>query len=311
MAFATKAEELAQAARDAEIAAAANAAAAAREERAAADQKANVGAAEAISAMFSQFGMQDLADWIVAQARAGKNANQVAVEVYDQPVYQKYFPAMKALRARGRAITEDQYRQVEQGYRDILAFAGLAGSAYDRPETFARLIESEVSPRELEARVADAKMVVDSTDPNVTRALREYYGITSNDLLAYALDPKGQGKDHVERLARSAVLAGVAETARLDLSRQYTESLAMDSMFNNSTEADYRDAANKAALLGANQSRLAAIEGDRFTGEDAADVALKGDAQKTLQSKRRAEREVARFSGSSGLSSGSLRRGSI
>lgn len=285
--------------------------AAAEAERAAAEKERNTSAAREIANMYSAYGMQDLADWIVASAVEGKNAQQLAVEVYDQPAYKKYFPAMDALRKKGHAITEAQYRQVEQGYRDVLSYAGLAGSVFDSTETFTRLMESEVSARELEERVADAKMVTDSTDPNVKRALREYYGITESDLVSYALDPQGRGKDHVERLARSATLRGIADTTRLNLSAQYAEGLANDSLFDNAKEADYREALAKVSMVNEVQTRLASLEGDTFTGDDAADVALKGNATKTLASRRRAEREAARFSGSVGLSSGSLRRGSL
>lgn len=268
-------------------------------------------AVEELKALFRGFGMDALADWIAQQAIEGRNVEQISVDIYDRPEYQQVFPAMKALRAKGHAITEAQYRQVEQGYRDILSYAGLAGSAYDSPATFTRLMESEVSPRELEARVADAKMVTDSTDPNVKRALREYYGITESDLMTYALDPQGQGKDHVERLARSATLRGIADTTRLNLSQQYAEGLATDSMFDNATEADYREALAKVSMVNEVQTRLAAIEGEKFTAEDAADAALKNDAQKVLASRRRAEREAARFAGSAGLASGSLKKGSL
>lgn len=268
-------------------------------------------AVDDLKAMFVQFGMADLAEWVAQQWIAGRTLEQIQADKYDQPAYQAHFPAMKALREKGHTISEGEYRQIERQYADVLDYAGLRGSVFDTPQTYQRLMESEVSAKVLEERVADAKMVVDATDPNVRQALQDYYGIGANDLLTYALDPKGHGKDHVERLARSATLRGIAQTTALNLSQQYAEQLAMDSAFNNSTEADYRDALAKASVVAQTQRRLASLDNTSFSDEDAADVAIKGDVQKALASKQRAEREVARFSASQGLASSSLRGGSI
>jgi hypothetical protein len=269
-------------------------------------------AVDALKAMFTGYGMGEIATWIAdAYTVQGKNLEQISVEIYDQPAYQKYFPAMAALRQQGKAITEGQYRAVEQGYKDVLNYAGLAGSVYDNGSTFQKLIESSVSTRELEERVNDAKMVAESTDPNVQRALKDYYGISANDLMLFALDPKGHGKDHVERLARSATLQGIARSTSLSLSQQYTEGLAVDPSLDNKTASDYREILSGVSALGQTQSRLAGIEGQQFSDQDAADVVIKSDAQKTLASKQRAAREATRFAGTSGISTGSLKGGGI
>jgi hypothetical protein len=248
----------------------------------------------------------DLAAWVESQIIAGKTEAEIAADIYDQPAYKAAFPAMEDLRKKGQTITEAEYRATEQTYRDTLAYYGLAGSPYDTSATITQLMKSVVSPRELETRLDDARAVAQSTDPNVKRALVDYYNINENDLMMYALDPAGQGKDYIERLSRTAVLAGVAETARLGLSKTYAESLAMDTAFDNRTEADVRETVQNAAALSVNQSRLAQLEGDTFTGEDALDIVAKKDQSKALASRKRAEREQSRFSGSSSASSRTL-----
>lgn len=264
--------------------------------------------AYALAAVFAQYGLTGLASWVqdMIVEHGDQAGYKISAEIYDRPEYQAAFPAMAALREKGMTISEAEYKATEQTYRDALSFYGLAGSAYDTQDTYTKLIESMVSPRELEARLDDARAVAMATDENVRRALTDYYGINANDLMVYALDPKGVGKDHVERLARSAVVAGVAATTQLQLDRQYVESLAMDSALDNSTEADVRTALNEAAQVKATQQRLAAIEGERYSDQEAVDIAVKNDAAKILKSRQRAQREVARFASSSGLSTQSL-----
>lgn len=268
-------------------------------------------AISSVAAELTRFGLVDLAAWVEQQIIAGKTEAEIAAAIYDQPAYKAAFPAMEELRKKGQTITEAEYRATEQTYRDTLAYYGLAGSTYDSPATITQLMKSMVSPRELESRLDNARAVSQATDPNVQRALVDYYGINANDLMIYALDPQGQGKDHVEKLARTAVLAGVAESARLGLSRTYAESLAMDSAFDNRTEADIRETVQSAAALSVNQSRLAQLEGETFTGEDALDIVAKKDQEKALASQKRANREKARFSGASGVTANALRGGGL
>lgn len=261
--------------------------------------------------MFNQYGLGGLAQWYLAGAVAGKTEAQLSEEVYDTPEYQAIFPAMKALRSKNRALREDQYMALQRSYEDVLYAYGLRGSVFDSKATFTKLMESEVSARELEERVADAKMVIDSADENVRKALVDYYGIGAQDLMIYALDPQGQGKDHVERMARSATLQGLARSTSLQLSRQYTETLAMDSAFDNSTEADMRNVLSDVTDVSRSQGRLAAIDQQAWSDEDAADVVVRRDAGKTLASRQRAAREQARFAGTSGTGSRSLARTGI
>lgn len=264
-----------------------------------------------LSAMFNQYGLNDLAAWYIKSVQSGMTDAEIAEAIYDQPAYKKRFPAMAALRAKGHALSEAEYLSVEKSYRDSMAAYGLAGSIYDSQATFTRLMESEVSVRELEERLSDAKMVVDSTDPNIKNALATNYGMTYGDLMTYALDPKGMGKDHVDKLARSAVLQGIAKSFSLQMDKVYSEQLAKDSAFNNATEADYRAALSDVANVASTQKRLGGVEGTKVTDADIADAVIKKDANKLLASQRRAQREAARFGGSSGVSASTLRRGSL
>jgi hypothetical protein len=257
--------------------------------------------------LFNRAGLGDLASWYVKRIREGATEDQIAIEIYDQPEYKTRFPAMEALRKRGQTITEGEYIQLERAYAQALSAYSLKGSAFDKKETYTRLIEADIDVQSLEERLADAQMVAQATDENIRKALAESYGIGVTDLMQYALDPVGVGKDHVERVARSATLQGLARTFSLNMSKAYSERLAMDTAFDNSTEADYRTALATVADLSESQSRLAAIEGGRFTSEDAADVVVLKDAKKTLASRQRAQREAARFAGTSAVTASTLR----
>lgn len=261
--------------------------------------------------LFNRAGLGSLATWYLQRVREGATDAQIAVEIYDQQAYRDRFPAMAALRSKGQAISEAEYVSMEKSYAQALDAYGLRGSAFDRKDTYTRLIESGVDTQTLEERLHSAKMVADATDPNIRNALMANYGIGVADLTQYALDPAGIGKDHVERLARSATLQGLARTFSLSMDRAYSEKLAADTAFDNSTEADFRSSLATVSDLASSQRRLAQVEGGRFTDEDAADVVVKKDSTKTLASRQRAAREAARFSGRAGVTASTLRDTSL
>jgi hypothetical protein len=181
---------------------------------------------------------------------------------------------------------------------------------FDSADDFTRLLENNVDPTEVRDRVAAAKLAVNQTDPNVAAQLREQYGITTTDLMAYALDP-AKNASYIQKLATSATIAGLSQTAGLGGDPARWEQYAQDAINRGMGQGQINEAVQSAAALSATQSRLANIEGDVFTGNDALDVTMNQDAAKTLASQRRAQREKARFSGSTGIGSGSLRTGSL
>jgi hypothetical protein len=257
--------------------------------------------------LFNKAGLGELAAWYVKRIREGATDAQIVVEMYDQPAYKARFPAMTKLRSQGQAITEGEYIAMEKSYAQALDAYGLRGSAFDQKTTYTRLIESGVDVQSLEERLNYAKNIADATDPNIRDALASTYGIGTTDLMQYALDPAGIGKDHVERIARSSTLMGLARTFSLNIGKSYAEQLAMDAAYDNSTEADFRSSLATVSDLATSQRRLAGVEGTRFTDEDAADVVVKKNQTKTLASRQRAAREAARFSGTSALSASTLR----
>lgn len=274
-------------------------------------------ASDALAEMFARWNMGGLSKWISDSIKAGKTDAEISVGIYDQPEYKQRFPAMESLRGKpGGAITEAEYLSLENGYKSVLRYYGLEDSMYDNPDDFASLISNGVSAREVEERMGLAKRLVESytADPNIRVALRANFPfVTDRDLMIYALDPQKKGRDHIEKLSRQAIVSGSAVTSGLTLSQRYASSLANDSMIRGMTDESgqlnedrVRETLASASAFSDKQRRLAAMDGESFTDEDAVDIAVKRDTKKALASRRRSLREQARFGGSSGIASGSL-----
>jgi hypothetical protein len=316
MTFATQEEELAQNARDSAYWAQQTAAEAARyQQEVTALQNART-LGETVAAMWSQYGLGSLGQWVIAMAVEGKNAEQIAIEIRKRDEYKARFPAMEALRLKaaqggGVPINEGDYLALERSYRQVFQAAGLPPTMWDTPDDYARLITADISAIEVQRRIAAAREAVDSTDANVRNQLAALYGITTTDLVAYALDPE-KNSDYIQRVATTSRIAGYSQTAGLGgMSRQAWEGYAQDLINQQVGDSQLREIIGDANARAEIQGRLAGIEGEQFTSGDALDIAVRKDSNKTLASQKRVEREKARFSGSQGLTTGSLRGSGI
>lgn len=262
--------------------------------------------------LLTAYGLGSLAQWIVDQQVAGADDLTIVTDLRKRPEYKARFPAMEELQkavnqgGAGGMITEADYISMEQAYMQAFQGSGLPANMFDSPDDFKRLIAARVSPNEVQRRVAAAKEAVDATDPNVRTNLLRMYGITTTDLMAYALDP-AKNADYLQRVATTSMLAGFGTSAGVSgLNRNQWEGYAQDLINEQASPEDIRTIISNAHTIADTQTRLAGIEGDQFTTSDALDITVRKDSSKTLASKRRADREKARFSGSQGLGSKGL-----
>ena len=232
-------------------------------------------------------------------------------------IYAKRFGGMAELAARGQAISEAEYIELERSYRNIMSNYGLPSTYYDRFDDYARLIGAGLSPNEVEQRVVAAKQAM---NPLVAAELREYYNVTDGDLTAYMLglvDEKGLGlasarnQDEIRQRGRLAQIGAAAEQAGFSMNRAQTERLAGTSIgqtidpFQMQTLSRLESEFNQARRIADRETTLAGIDNETFDQRDALAAAF-GDRQAQMASQRRGKRERARFAGSGGASAGSL-----
>ena len=278
-----------------------------------------------LSGLFRQFGFADaditslmgqVEGWI-QQGLADAGTEPVLMKFRDTDIYKRRFAGMAELTARGQAITEAEYIQLESSFRNVMSNYGLPDTYYDNYDDYARLIGAGLSPREVEERVVAAKQAM---NPLVAAELREYYGVGEGDLTAYMLgltDEKGlqvasaRNQEEIRTRGRLAQIGGAAERAGFSMTKEQTERLAGTSIgqtidpFQMGTLAQLEGTFGQARRIADRETTLAGIDNETFDQRDALAAAF-GDRQAQMASERRGKRERARFSGSGGVSAGSL-----
>jgi hypothetical protein len=231
---------------------------------------------------------------------------QHTLQLQETPEYQKRFKANTArIKAGLQVLTPSEYLSVEDTYRQVLRSYGL--KQFDTDEYVSQFISNDVSPTELSNRVQLAVQRVQNADPAVSKTLRDYYGIGQADLVAYTLDPATQFQK-IERQVQAAEIGTAARIQGLETGVGVAEQLAAQGV----TLAEAQKGYATIADILPTAEKLSGIYGKTMDtyGQSQAEQ----EVFNTLASAQRARqkltaREVAQFSGTSGVSKTSLSSG--
>lgn len=156
-----------------------------------------------INAFMEQFGLPaSLGEWAWSRyLELGEGSEQqIMLELRQRPEYTARFPAMAALSAKGRAISESEYVQYEKDAANIFSYAGLGQFA--TPAYLTSIIANEVSLDELRDRIYNGYSKVVEAPPEVRQVFSEWFGAGAGDaaLAGWFLDA-----EHTEPFIKDAI----------------------------------------------------------------------------------------------------------
>lgn len=142
--------------------------------------------------------------------------------------YKQRFAGNAARRAAGyNALSEAEYINLENSYRQIMRASGLPQGFYDQADDFTQLISGDVSVSELSSRINNGYLAVQQANPQVVAEMRRLYGVDDAGLAAYFLDP-AKATPILLRQAQAAQIAGQATLqAQRELTAGQAEQLAV------------------------------------------------------------------------------------
>lgn len=174
------------------------------------------------------------AGWLWEQITKGIDSQAALEFSFEQtPQYQARFPAIAQLREaqrRGERVgyipTPRDVIQYEQAVSSMIRQAGLPDWFYSDRNMIQDLMVNDLSPAEIEERLGEAWTMVRNTDPAISGAFSEFFGVEGDAALAAMfLDPT-RTQESLNRAARTAYTAGMGRTMGLDIGRQQAERIA-------------------------------------------------------------------------------------
>ena len=239
---------------------------------------------------------------------------QILNSIYNSEAYKTRFAANEIIKARmakgegrpgDRLLTPAEYVKTEAAYREMMSEAGLPPGFYDQTEDFTKFIaELGTSVAEISERINIAKSALQNADNNIKQALRDYYGLSEQDMVAYLLDPDkafqaiNQRFRYTTAEAREmytkAEVGGAALRAGMQggVSEKFAEEITKAGKANLAEEAFQRSARQQE-----DYQRLLGLYGEQAGTEDLAreSLALAGGADIGIKTKKLASKERAKF----------------
>lgn len=249
---------------------------------------------------------------------------QVLNSIYNSEAYKTRFAANEVIKKRmadnkgrpgDRLLTPYEYIQTEKAYEEILREAGLPPGFYDKQEDFSNFIAMGVSTAELTDRVNIAKNALNNADEGIKTALKDYYGLTNEDLTAYLLD-----KDRAVNLIDSRFKYTTEEAKKMYTAAEIGGAALRAGQMSDKAFAEEIYAAGKAgqaesafqtaATSQKDYQRLMGLYGETAGTEDLAreELALSGGTDVTMKKKSLASKERAMFAQKSAIDTTSLGR---
>ena len=266
-----------------------------------------------LTSEFDAYGMGALVAPLRQFIEEGISRDEFVLRLRNTDAYKKRFAANAQRIAKGlRALSEAEYIQNEDAYQDVMRRYGLPDTYYSRgdmgrQEGFEKFIGGDVSAVELEDRIQTAQNRVVNSNPEVSKALKEFYpGISNGDILAYVLDPTN-AIENIKRKVTAAEIGGAAIQSGLQTGMSRAEELAATGITKQTAQQGY------GAIAGGLQrgSQLASIYGeDPYTQTTAEQevFSLQGAQESRTKRQKITGLETAAFSGKSGISSSTLSR---
>ena len=239
----------------------------------------------------------------------GAGADTTSLTLQQSDAYKARFAGNTARLAAGlNVLSPRDYIATENAYEQIFKASGMPTSFYQGTAEKAKLIGMDIAPTELQDRVNIAAKSITDKDPYYTSTLKNYYGLTAGDMIAHALDPQAT-LPILQRQQGAANFGAAAARQGLAVSSNAAEQFAGMGVTGAQAEQGFGQIA--AALP--NDQKLAQIYGGQF-GNAAGQQSLLTNAtfggpnaaQAELQLKKLQQQETNQFSGSSGVSKGSL-----
>lgn len=256
-----------------------------------------------LSDRFTKYNLTGLIPTIKRLAQDGASESTITFALQDTEDYKRRFRANEERLKKGLTVLSPaEYLNVEDSYRQILRSYGL--SQFDNDDYVSQFLANDMSPAELSNRVTTAVQRVRNADPAISKTLKDYYGIGNADLVAYVLDPNQQFQK-IERQVAAAEIGTAARVQGLEAGAAVAEQLAAQGISQAQAQRGYATIADILPTAEKLSDIYGGVE-DQYRQAEAEQEVFNQLASAQRKRQKLTQREIAAFSGSSGLSRTSL-----
>ena len=231
--------------------------------------------------------------------------------------WQQRFAGNQARIAAGlNPLSPAEYIANEQSYKQVMAMAGIPQSSPLMSTAYlGQLMGQDVSPAEVQMRVAAATAAVQNEDPQVLGQLQSQFGLSMPSIITHLLDPS-VAAPLVQQEYNAALIGAEASRAGVSVAYGLTGAtgplsamgLAAQGVTHAQAQQGFQQIATQLPAMQSLASRYQGYTPAASVGQqlEASTFNTQGAAQAQQQLERLKTQEVSAFSGSAGAATGSL-----
>ena len=233
-------------------------------------------------------------------AMGGMSSDAISLDLQTSQAYMTRFSGnTQRLKAGLNVLSPADYLDYENQITGMMKDAGLPPQYYTQA-AIGNLIGSDLSTSEVQSRINLAQASVANADPYYTAALQQYYGISSQQMVAHVLDPTISSTLLQEQVGSSQI---GAEAARQGLANTVANSQALYGA--GVTQATAQTGFGKVANVLPAATNISNIYGSQtglnYNQQSAEQQYLLNNGQAALTQQKLSAYETANFQGQSGI----------
>jgi hypothetical protein len=242
---------------------------------------------DSLQGVFGRYGLQSLYGKIVEYAKLDYSADTIMLMLRQTAEYKNRFPAMEALAAKGRGITEASYIEYEMKTANYEHQYGLPQGMLSSYVT--DLLSNEVSADELLNRVKLAAASSVTAPDDFKAEMRDRFNVDAGGLTAYFLDPD-LALPMLEKQYATALIGTEARRQGIGgITTNYLSLLQDEGITQQGAQEGFAQVARQGEFTGG--------AGEVATNEDLAQAAFGTSADAAKKAARIAGSRTGRFAG--------------
>ena len=231
----------------------------------------------------------------------GWTDEDIGVFMYDEQWFKDRFKGMADRSAKGlKAISAEEYLDLERGYAEEMRRAGLPPGFYDDPEDFRQFIAADRSIAEVRDDIVAQFQRINEAPQEVRSYFADIYGVDGDSALAaFFLDPD-RGAQLLDEVATVGEIGGTARRFGFDLTSERAMRLASLGVDIDSASRGFSELAKLTPLF--EETIGEGIMGEDLEAEnEGLDYAFGVDGRGFRAIENRRRRRIAAFSGGSSV----------
>lgn len=248
-----------------------------------------------IKALLDSADLGSLADDLFGFIQQGYSADTIQLLLQETAEWKQRFAGNEKRKQAGLPIlAPGEYLAVEASYRQVMRTFGLPSGFYDSYSDFADAIGADISPQELQARLTQRQLVVESGElSGVAAYMRAHYGLSTGDAVAYFTDPT-RALPLLEKQVRASEIGAAARTATFgELDPLVAMRLAERGITEDSALGKFAEIAGMSELT----RQLPGQGGPTVTRDELITAAFEGNATAQQQIVQTSKARAAQFAG--------------